>query len=130
MTKQNKPRLWVRMFQKEFAPKILSGEKFTTIRPIPKIMPQVGDIQSNRVWAGKPYRSKQTVLNKVVLTEVRLVTIFRDRIVVKDAGQADEEVIALNDGFSNWDEMRRWFFGRYNLPRDFVLYGWGKAVQS
>jgi len=134
----NPPRLWVRMFQKEFAPKILSGEKTTTIRPIPKLMPQVGDIQSNRVWSGKPYRSKQIVLNEVVLTEVQRISISREHIIAlhKDKGidlemprYLDIKRVAREDGFASWAEMRNWFSCKYHLPCDFILYGWGKAAQ-
>ena len=40
----------VRMFKPQFAPLVKAGTKRQTIRPVPKRLPQPGDLESWREW--------------------------------------------------------------------------------
>lgn len=139
MKATQKPRCFVRLFKPEFEDKIRNGSKTSTIRPIPRILPKAGDIQSNRVWEGRPYNSSQRIINEVVLRRVWNVIIAPREIVIRvppaEADEFEREVrgsaggsvtahISKTEGFDGWDSMLKWFNNAYTLQREFVMYVW------
>jgi hypothetical protein len=116
-----------RMFMRQFEPAITRKvkPKRQTVRPFPKRMPRVGEIESWRVWTDKPYRSKQRELVKVVLTGVETVRISPEVISNLDIDSRrlfyDTETFARNDGFNDWQAMRDWFEKQHGLPFEGIL---------
>lgn len=121
----------VRTFKNQFEPAITRkvNPKRQTIRPTPKRMPKAGDLESWRVWTGRPYNSPQRELVQVRLTNVSLVKIRRQGIVFGDAPEWDRvknvstksgryavENFARLDGFDGWESMRKFFMREHGLP--------------
>ena len=111
------------MFQPQFAPLVEAGTKRQTIRPTPKRMPQVGECESWREWTGKPYRSKQRELAKVIITDVMLISLskkrcgcFGVRCPSRLWKSTTLEEFALADGFNSVEQMRQWFIENHGLP--------------
>ena len=114
-----------RMFKPQFAPLVKSGAKRQTIRPLPKRMPKVGDHESWRQWAYKPYKSPpdgspaQIELAQVELTSVSRVYIDWEGVFIE--GFNFFGLIATADGFKDWSEMREWFNNQHGLPFKGIL---------
>lgn len=121
----------VRMFKPQFAPLVKRGKKRNTIRPLPKRkrdQPKIGDLESWRMWRGKPYRSKQVKLATVRLVDVVRTTIRRDGVMLKvgkhklmmaeftELGRQMLEAFARADGFRSWSRMKAWFEHEHGLP--------------
>ena len=117
---------FVRMFKPQFAGSVERGEKLQTVRPIPKRMPQPGDKISLRCWTDKPYRSKQRVLMESTITEVSMVDITEDGIVVNSYAEPCDD-FARADGFRDFLELRDWFRETHGLPFEGVLIRWTNA---
>ena len=130
---------FVRMFKPRFASLVKSGEKMQTIRPLPKRIPRRGDTLSLRTWSGKPYRSKQLILCKTKVKEIKVCCIQEDGIymqppegcVLAVVGAAvialkdsDADRFARADGFSDWNEMRDWCKAEHGLPFDGIILYW------
>lgn len=120
-----KERRHVKLFQRDFVPKIREGIKRSTIRGTPrrrKDLPSVGDIIDARAWTGLPYRSKQERIG-----EARIISCFP--VVVTTAGVAgsglNKETLAGMEGFGSWFEMMDWFDRTHGLPFSGVLIEWG-----
>ena len=124
----------VRLFKPQFAPMVEAGTKRQTIRPMPKRLPRVGDLESWRQWTGLPYRSKQRELARVKLIHVESVVIHRDGIETCPGtlrvcffGEWNKnrrpwlEATAILDGFGSWVIMREWFKSEYELPFEGML---------
>lgn len=142
-----KQRTWVKMFQMGFVPKVLSGAKPTTIRPLPKRpqdWPKPGDLIDARHWSGKPYRSSQVKIMTARINQVRRVKIFATELVFADpngdlvsawnagnrTGAMMLEAIAKRDGFDSWAAMVQWFQNTHALPFAGILIEWGPATIS
>jgi hypothetical protein len=103
-----------RMFKPQFAAMVKAGTKRQTIRPVPKRMPKVGDLESWRQWSGRPYNSPQIELARVRLISVTAIKIYASHI---DAwtGVGIED-FARADGFESFAEMAIWFQREHGLP--------------
>lgn len=109
-----------RMFKPQFAALVKSGVKRQTIRPTPKRMPRVGDVESWRQWSGKPYRSKQIELAQVQIVSVERIKMdetereflisLSDRPLNGALLPIEEwNAFAIADGFKSMLEMVNWF---------------------
>ena len=122
-----KTRRFVRMFKSRFVAMVKRGSKVQTVRPLPKRMPQVGDILDAREWSGEPYRSKQRAIGEYRICEVQPVEIYEQEgclwvNVNTNAVPADE--FANADGFDDSIDMREWFRAAHGLPFTGILIGW------
>jgi hypothetical protein len=140
-SKTIKPRVWIKLYEPEFEPKILKGEKFGTFRPwpAPSALPARFDIISCRVWTGRPYRSTQREFASYTICGVYPVVIYNGGMTVEvpekalkkpyDATKKQHRVVldqvAIGDGFESWDKMLAWFSGRYDLPFRGIWIYWG-----
>jgi hypothetical protein len=114
----------VTLCQYRFIPAILSGAKTQTIRPIPKRpqdWPKVGDLRSLRRWTGKPYRSPQEEIMRVVVTKVENCAITSgvcgceiriDGFWLTTSKLRD---FAKDDGFGSLSELFEWFQKTHNI---------------
>lgn len=123
---------FVRMFQPEFVPLVLSGRKRQTIRPTPKRMPAPGDRISLRVWMDRPYRSKQVVLWEATIIGVDPIQLGRWGATVNGRFLEpwDLDELALADGFDGWIGLRDWFSKIHGLPFSGILIRWGEDCES
>lgn len=131
-----KPRRFVRMFKPRFAKMVKSGEKRQTVRPVPSVMPRVGDIFDLRMWSGKPYWSKQVKLIETTVLDVKVCCVTTGGIFMQSpagsimhllgipfvsfTGPAADD-FAYRDGFKDWQEMRAWFETEHSLPFDGIV---------
>ena len=131
MSTEHKPRRWVKTFKPEFSDLVEMGLKSQTIRPIPKRLPQAGDIIDARMWRGLPYRSKMVKLGEWKISDARYIRISQNdsvtmcgtpREVLFTPTELNEFAIA--DGFTDWREMRDWFQRQHGLPFDGILIQW------
>lgn len=108
----------MRMFKPQFAALVVSGAKRQTIRPTPKRMPKVGDVESWREWSGLPYRSKQRELAQVRLTSVEEIIITSSEVVVNGwiLPSVSVKKLALKDGFLGKTDFIGWFNYTHGLP--------------
>jgi len=117
---------FVRIFQPQFASKVLSGEKCQTVRPTPSRMPKRGDKLSLRTWTGKPYRSRQRILRETVVDWVQPIRITPHGITL--AGQMltehQEWDFAKADGFNTPQDMLEWFNRTHRLPFEGIVIYW------
>ena len=116
----------VRTFKPQFAELVKSGKKRQTIRPTPKRMPKTGDVESWRMWTGRPYNSPQHELVQVRLLSVEPIFIAKDGILLgENPGTVlevwDEDRLAKKDGFKNFTEMAAWFKNEHGLPFEGIL---------
>lgn len=111
------------MFKAQFAPLVKSGAKRQTIRPVPKRMPCVGNVESWRMWSGKAYHSKQTELAQVKLMEVLPVFVGLERIILNhiQLTPAAANDLARGDGFTDFNDLRGWFNNQHGLPFKGIL---------
>lgn len=119
------------MFKPQFAPLVESGAKCQTVRPTPKRMPKPGDSISLRIWAGKPYRSKQRVLTEATITRVSKIKItakgfkhWEDEGVGVRRNPATLDAFAKRDGFSDWSALVKWFRAAHGLPFTGIVIHW------
>lgn len=100
-----------RMFQPRFADLVEAGLKMQTVRPTPKRLPQVGDLESWRKWAGRPYRSPHVVLRTVRIINVHecLIDPFALTLDREEIWCRGRDVFARADGFNDWQELLTWF---------------------
>lgn len=120
----------VLMFQPQFVEGILNGTKCTTIRPRVGDRPcrfTVGDRVSARIWADKPYRSKQLEFGKRVIDKIQSITLNEKSIVVDDLRLVETpkrrslDIFAKYDGFADWPAMLAWFADNHG---NFPFLGW------
>lgn len=113
-----KPRRFVRMFKPRFAALVREGKKFQTIRPMPKRMPQPGDIIDCRMWEGVPYKSNQRKIGDHRITEVHCIDIFETTIHVDGVllFPTETQDLATADGFVLFEEMIGFFIKEHGLP--------------
>ena len=113
----------VRMFKPQFAPLVLDGTKRQTIRPLPKRMPQAGDLESWREWTGRPYRSPQGELVQVRIISAQTITITLEGVMVgeKVLTLAEEISLAKRDGFIGRKDFIGWFNFTHGLPFTGIL---------
>ena len=133
--KQRKAK-FVRMFAAQFATMVESGTKIQTVRPTPKRMPKVGDKISLRCWTGKPYRSKQRVLQSADISRVaqfRLLELSKKMCVSIDEcplSDWDAEEFARADGFASLTEMAQWFRSANGLPFEGIVIYWSNFGEN
>lgn len=126
-TKQPKIKTWVLMFMPQFHDLVKRGLKCKTIRPVRKRPPALGDHLSLRVWAAKPYRSKQREIAVGVVTEVAEVDLRPDgeiRVNGSHLVKAVRSSVAVGDGFKDTDDMLECCESRYGLPFRGTLIRW------
>lgn len=110
----------VRTFKNQFEPSITRkvNPKRQTIRPFPKRMPKAGDLESWRVWTGRPYNSPQRELVQVRLVSIRYVQICYEFIAVN--GEIllprEKKALARRDGFDGILPLLDWFDKTHGLP--------------
>jgi hypothetical protein len=113
------------MYQSGLGPKILTGEKVTTIRtfttnkeggPAGGAKCKPGDILSHREWEGRPYWSKQRELCKTICKEVLPLSIGLDGLMYSGTTRLDGEAISKSDGFEYLDVMLDYFRKTHGLP--------------
>ncbi len=121
-----KPRRFIRLFKGQFAPSVAQGLKLQTVRPRPARMPAAGDIQINREWTGKPYRSKQRDLSAGIITGVKPIEIYGDSIQLdgRRLTSLQRDEFAVADGFPSFAEMADWFRQPHDLPFEGVVIHW------
>jgi hypothetical protein len=112
-----------RLFKPQFAPLVKAGTKRQTIRPLPKRMPQPGEVESWRQWSGRPYCSPQIELAQVRITAVDHIQIHRSMMVVNGVIQTPKQQIgiATADGFEMPIKMAIWFELTHGLPFTGIL---------
>lgn len=147
-----KPRRFVRMFKAEFAVAVMTGRKRQTVRPVPKVLPQAGDIIDCRQWSGMPYRSPHRYLGEGIVQRVRAVWIEDNSVTVwadpkvllllpedwHDAGRgASAEAVgefadhfARKDGFKDFEGMVQWFERQHGLPFAGCLIEWRPGFEQ
>ena len=137
-----RPRIWVKTFQPEFESKIRAGEKVGTIRPVPSLVPTIGDTIDCRMWSGLPYRSKQVKIAEFMIRGVYPVEICLGGMVYENREKALQRTydisirkdlrilnqVAKGDGFESWRELTSWFSGRYQLPFRGIWIYWGPIL--
>jgi len=106
-----------------FREKRLSGEKIHTIRLNEKGYYKDGDVVSVREWTGKPYRSKQRIIQDGVKIGVQEIFLpkenFRAPIITipyVTSFPVEKETLAKNDGLSLLD-FNHWFYPQ-GKPRE------------
>ncbi len=116
------------MFQERFAEAVREGRKISTIRKSCRCKP--GDELSLRCWEGKPYRSKQVELRRVVCRDVRRLRIEEGkgflywRVLIGDGEDAIELDVmerwrlAEIEGFGGMPDMLLWFAMNGGVPFD------------
>lgn len=114
----------VKMFKERFARLVETRQKRQTVRPWPKRMPKIGETISLRQWEGKPYRSKQRILLESRITELDVVGIDAEGVIVGTT-TAPGNAFAAADGFSSFDDLFDWFQIEHKT-RVFIgiLYKW------
>lgn len=120
------------MFKPEFSAKILSGEKFQTIRPPRKREIKAGHTLSLRRWEDKPYRSKQLILRECKAVSCSPITILHDGLYVSDDNvgvvikltDSDALKVARADGFDTVEELIKWFDNVHKLPFHGEMIRW------
>jgi len=120
--KKSAPRL-VRLFQPRFAELVQLGQKCQTVRPMPRRMPFPGQKISLRAWSGRPYRSKQRVLQESTIWLVSEVTIGASTVET-GFGSHDPETFARADGFDSWEDLQKWFRSQHGIPFRGLLICW------
>ena len=110
------------MFQDRFAAKVIAGVKVQTIRLTARCKP--GDTLSLRRWTGKPYRSKQEVLQEVVCKAVTAIKINEYGADLGDVFIHCPVTLARDDGFESWHAMRDWFEDVHGLPFSGYVIEW------
>ena len=112
---------FVRMFQPRFAALVDAGVKKQTVRPVPKRLPEPGDLLDAREWIGRPYRSKQRKIGRFRIT--RVCPIFIDAYGVS-LGYGNGRWIAVDptkfaraDGFEGFEELWSSFWEFYHEER-------------
>ena len=130
-----KRRKFIRMVKMRFAQAVIIGDKTQTFRPTPKVMPKPGDALILRVWAGRPYWTKQLPLIDTTVLRVRPARVTEAGIVMEHsdgdrllAGD-DADRFARADGFRDWAEMREWMTKEHKrLPVVGVVIYWPKPA--
>ena len=142
-----KTRRWVKLFMFSFVPKLRSGTKTQTIRPLPsraQDLPQESDIIDARHWFAKPYRSPQMAILTARITRVRRVEIHANEIRIgmpngeligswnatNVTGAKQMESIAKADGFDSWAHLATWFRATHGLPFEGILIEWDPTTIS
>lgn len=126
-----------KMIQERFVDAVRRGTKTQTIRPKPRRnvwLPRCGDFYSLRRWAGKPYRSVQEEVARVVIDSVGEIclgrkgyeiisdTMCNDHIVT---AAEDLDVFAYLDGFEDWEQLVKWFLNVHkSLPFRGIIIQW------
>lgn len=126
-SKHPAPRRFVRLFKWQFVALIKTGRKRQTVRPVPKRMPECGDVISLRAWTGKPYRSPQTIIGETSICYVADITIDEAAVTIngtKITNPAGIEAFARHDGFADWAELRTWFEREHGLPFHGIVIAW------
>lgn len=123
------PRRFVRLFQPRFAALVEAGKKYQTVRPVPVVMPRVGDLLDARAWTGLPYRSKTRALlaSPSPICGVRSITIHFDGLIEIDGRYitpVEMESFAHADGFADRAELLAWFHDRHGLPFTGIVIDW------
>jgi len=113
-------------FQKQFATSVKNGDKRQTIRSPRKHPIREGDT----LYLYTGLRTKNTEkLNEVICDEVVDVEIGLRRVDIAGGffwidHQTDLDDFAKEDGFKNYDDMRRWFKDTHGLPFKGTLIKW------
>ena len=121
-------------------PDVRSGKCTQTIRPISYTKPKKkGDLVMFHGWSGKPYRSKwgwRTPYWKIIEAYDIYFSDTTDRIIIRKSIDdykffnlsGDElEVIAIKDGFKNFEKMTNQFrkmYGEKFLNKIFTVIQW------
>jgi hypothetical protein len=113
----------VYLFKPQFAALVQAGKKCQTVRPVRKRMPKPGDQISLRMWIGKPYRSKQSILGSSVILQVNHCDITETGVCVNSYAVPCDE-FARADGFGDFFELRNWFAATHGLPFEGILIKW------
>ena len=103
------------LFQERFVGEILSGAKWSTLRPgSPRFT--VGESASFRHWTGKPYRSPQFEFGLSFITSVTPNVYVADEMLSVDFREIDGHNLrhfAFSEGFKDPEEMFSWFSEHY-----------------
>jgi hypothetical protein len=112
-------------FQKQFVPKILSGDKRQTIRAKRKHPIKVND--KLYLFTGLRTKNCQRLFD-TVCREIKDIEIQKDGIIWLDndklSNYEDLNELAQSDGFKNWWEMIDWFKKIHGLPFYGQLIRW------
>lgn len=123
-------------FNKKFVPHILNGTKKQTIRKFRKKPINVG----NRLFLYTGMRTKQCKkIGEASCVAVYVASITRKGIQLstihhpKKKWKVDEkslDAFARSDGFSDWEEMHRWWGLTHDLPFKGNLIMWENFVPA
>ena len=118
-------------FQPQFVPLILAGTKIHTIRATPKRLPKIGEDFVGFIWTGKPYRSPQQEFFRSTVARIRSVGIQNGWIWIDDVRlktRREADLLALHDGFVDWDSMREWFHEHHGFQFTGILIEWAQPI--
>jgi hypothetical protein len=116
-------------FQKRFAEAVYSGDKRQTIRAPRK----------NPIWKGDTlflYTGMRTKncrrLCVAICTHVRDIRISKNQIQIEKMKLSPQQMdlLARDDGFSGFAEMREWFSQTHALPFRGQIYRWTLEAAS
>jgi len=121
-----------KMFQRHFAPLIISGVKTTTIRPKSKCPLQPGEIISARYWEGTAYRSRQIEFCQLRVLEVGTAQLRRVNgalaVYINEIKLEPGELpgFAVKEGFNGFQGFCN-FFADHDFPFDGDFFRFEKA---
>lgn len=115
------------MYQSGLAPKILTGEKTTTIRAFTVLKNgktgggakcKPGDVLSHREWTGAARRSKQRELCRTICKETATIAIgITGQVTIYQIlPQETCEIVAKRDGFATYADLLAYFRKTHGLP--------------
>ena len=105
-------------FKEQFALMVASGQKRQTIRALRKrhVMPG----EAIQLYTG----SRKLVDSDPICTDVIDISIDDNGVYQPYQGRMDHDQIAMDDGFSDFAEMKAFFQEAYGLPFLGVLIKW------
>ena len=117
-----------------FKDKIISGKKRQTIRKVRKNPIREGMDLELYWWQRSP---NNEFLGKTTCLKVTEITIHRNHIDYLDSRGYKSRIssvygllnFALNDGFSNWDELVTFFVDTHGLPFTGSLIEWDYPLE-
>jgi len=105
-------------FQKQFVDKILSGEKRQTIRAKRKYPIKVND--KLQLYYGLRTKQCKKIMDAICSSVLAITIKSNGAIFINDimllAGAYD--LLAMGDGFENYNEMYNWFCKNHNLNNE------------
>lgn len=117
-------------FNKKFVPHILNGTKKQTIRAFRKNPIKVG----NHLFLYTGMRTKECEkIGEAICVAIYKISIRTDGITISPNFEVPINQLnhyAQQDGFKNWDDMRRWWVLTHDLPFNGNLIMWENFIPA